>query len=116
MGDLTKPDVRTLSAQGLAVLRVLTAAADGQLAMADVRRLTPRGVSRCETIPAIDSFPSARSAATVPRLIHGRRTTYQAYCRCLPCTAANAAYVAHLRHLAAHGRQPLGILVPAGDT
>lgn len=59
----------------------------------------------CETIESIHL------------LIHGRRATYQAaHCRCEPCTAANAAYIAQLRRLRIYGRQPLGICVPAGET
>jgi hypothetical protein len=47
---------------------------------------------------------------------HGCRRTYQAqHCRCTPCRAANAAYVAHLRRQHLQGHPPLGTLVPAGE-
>ncbi len=44
---------------------------------------------------------------------HGERRHYQAGCRCLPCRAANAQYLAHWRRLRVEGRAPLGRLVPA---
>lgn len=46
---------------------------------------------------------------------HGTRSRYQAGCRCIPCRAANAIYVAHLRSLKAKGLPALGTLVNAKE-
>lgn len=47
---------------------------------------------------------------------HGTRAAYQAGCQCLPCRAANAAYIGHLRGLQRRGKSALGQYVSAKAT
>lgn len=50
-------------------------------------------------------------------LPHGTRSTYQRLgCRCVPCKAANAQYMTHLRTMKAKGLTPMGAHVPASET
>lgn len=46
----------------------------------------------------------------------GTRSTYQAGCRCVPCTRANSAYSQRLRLLHARGRLPLRARIQARQT
>lgn len=46
---------------------------------------------------------------------HGTRSRYQAGCRCTPCRAANAVYMAQLRGRKGAGLPPLGSLVSAKE-
>lgn len=48
--------------------------------------------------------------------MHGTRATYQSGCGCLPCKAANSAYVQHLREQARKGIPPLGATTSAIET
>lgn len=47
---------------------------------------------------------------------HGTRATYKKGCHCLPCRAANAAYIANLRRRHQRGLPILGAYVPAHET
>lgn len=58
---------------------------------------------------------AAQAIEQADALLHGCRSTYQGGCRCTPCRAANAQYMATLRTRQAHGQAPLGTLVNAKE-
>lgn len=47
---------------------------------------------------------------------HGRRTTYQAGCRCLQCRRGNASYQTQIRQAKAKGQRLPGMRVSASQT
>lgn len=48
-------------------------------------------------------------------MMHGTRPTYQRGCRCCPCRAANAAYVAQWAKDTAAGKVRLGSIIAPGE-
>jgi hypothetical protein len=60
-----------------------------------------------------DRRQTARGGRRATDLPHGRRSKYQAGCRCPLCGRAEAAYRAALRRQHLEGKRPLGTLVSA---
>lgn len=52
----------------------------------------------------------------MPDVVHGTRAAYKRGCACLPCRAANAAYVQHYRRTTTTGKRLLGSRIPAART